>query len=83
MAKNPIHTQTGDKASLKFNGKLDVTKGNTASLIKLNLEGLLIAISSIVERFGLEILFYLPDKNETTKYLPEDPHIFTLASVLA
>ena len=34
----------------------------------------------MVERFGLETFFYLPDSNGTMKYLPEDPYTFTLST---
>jgi len=48
---------------LKFNGKMDVTEGNTSSLIELNLEGFLRDVGDIVDRFGLETFFYLPDSS--------------------
>ena len=37
----------------------------------------------MVEHFGLDTFFYLPDSNGTMNYLPKDPHTFTLATVLA
>lgn len=38
MAETSFHSQQGNITSLKFNGKLDVTKGDNDSLTKLNLE---------------------------------------------
>ena len=52
-----------------------------ASLTELNLEGFLRAVGGIVERFGLETFFYMTDLTGDMKYLPEDPHTFTLSSL--
>merc|ERR1740124_1351391 len=73
-AETSLHSQKGNTTSLKFNGKLDVTEENIASLTELNLEGFLRAVGDMVERFGLETFFYLPDSGGSMKYLPEDPH---------
>ena len=59
-----------------------MTEGNIASITVLNLEGFLRAVGDIVERFGLENFFYLPDSSCSMKYLPENPCTFTLASIL-
>ena len=83
MAETSLHAQKGNTTSLKFNGKLDVTEENTASLTELNIEGFLRGVGDVVKLFGLETFFYLPDSGGIMKYLPEDPHTFTLASVLA
>ena len=82
VAETSLHSQKGSTTLLKFNGKLDVTEENTASLTELNLEGFLRSVGEVVERFGLETFFYLPDSAGIMKYLPEDPHTFTLALVL-
>ena len=60
-AETSLHSQRGNTTSLKFNGKLDVTEENTASLTELNPEGFLRAVGDIVERFCLETFFYIPD----------------------
>ena len=60
---------------------MDVT-GNTASLSEMNLESFLQEVGDTVERFGLETFFYLLDSSGEMLYLPEDPHTFTLATVL-
>ena len=57
MAEKSLYSQRGDTTSLKFNGKLDVAEGNTASLTKLNVEGFLRGVEAIVKRFGLEAFF--------------------------
>jgi len=46
------------------------------------MEAFLRSVADIVERFGLETFFYLPDSDNVMRYLPEEPHNFTLASVL-
>ena len=51
-------------------------------LSELNLEAFLRAVEDIVERFGLETFFYLPDTSGEMKYLPEDPHNFTLKDLI-
>ena len=81
IAETSLHSQRADTTSLKFNGKLDITEEHTASLTELNLEGFLRSVGDIVERFGFENFFYLPDSAGVMKYLPEDLHIFTLAMV--
>ena len=57
MAETSLHSQRRDTTSLKLHGKLDVTKGNKASLTKLSLEGFLRGVGAIVKRFGLETFF--------------------------
>ena len=81
LAETALHAQRNDTTSLKFNGKLDVAP-NTASLSELTLESFLRSVGDIVERFGLETFFYLPDSAGKMQYLPEDPHTFTLQTVL-
>ena len=61
---------------------MDVKDNNTAFLSELNLEAFLRAVEDIVERFGLETFFYLPDTSGKMKYLPEDPHNFTLKDLI-
>ena len=82
LVETALHTKRDDTTTLKFNGKLDVAT-NTASLSELTLEDFLRAVGSIVERFGLETFFYLPDTSGNMQYLPEDPHTFTLEAVMA
>jgi len=60
-----------------------VKKGDPSTLSKLNMKEFLHSVADIVERFGLETLFYLPNSDKNMRYLPEEPHNFTLASVLA
>jgi len=60
-----------------------VTEGNPSTLLELNMETFLRSVADIVERFGLETFFYLPDSDNVMRYLPEEPHKLTLASVLA
>ena len=61
---------------------MDLEQANTASLTEMNLESFLRSVGDAVERFGLETYFYLPDTEGDMKYLPEDPHTFTLEAVL-
>ena len=82
VAESALYTQRNSTTTLKFNGKMDVRESNTASLSELNLEAFLTGVGDTVERFGLETFFYLPDSLGEMKYLPEDPHTFTLQSVL-
>jgi len=77
-----MYNQRNNTTTLKFNGKMDVKEANTASLSKLNLETFLWAVEDIVEKFGLETYFYLPDSSGVMKYLSEDHHTFTLPLVL-
>ena len=73
MAETSLHTQRSDITSLKFNGKMGVKEENTAPLSELNLERFLHAVGDIIERFGLEILFYLPDTIGLMNYPPKTP----------
>ena len=82
VAESALYTQRSNTTTLKFNGKMDVKESNTASLSELNLEAFLNSVGDTVERFGLETFFYLPDSLGEMKYLPEDPHTFSLQSVL-
>ena len=82
VAESSLHNQRNNTTSLKFNGKLDVTSGETATLTELNMDSFIHSIADVVERFGLENLFYLPGPDGTMKYLPEEPHNFTLTGVL-
>ena len=46
------------------------------------METFLRSIRNIVERFGLEAFIYMKDTDIKIKYIPEEPHNFTFASVL-
>jgi len=83
MAETSLHAFRINTTSLNFNGKLDVTEGDPSTLSEFNMDAFLHAIADIVERFGLETFFYLPDSDNIMRYLPEELHNFTLASVLA
>ena len=54
VAENFLHLQKNNTTSLKFDGKLDVTKENSASLSEFNMEGFLRSVADLVEHFGLE-----------------------------
>ena len=82
IAETALHTQRADNSSLKFNGKLEVTNENQSSLTELNMEEFLRSVGETVERFGLQSFFYLKDASKKMKYLPEEPHSFTLEQVL-
>jgi len=83
MAEKSLHALWINTTSLKFNGKLDVTEGDTSTLSELNMGAFLCSVAEIVEQFDLETFFYLPDSDNIIRYLPEKLHNFTLASVLA
>ena len=82
VAETSLHNQRNNTTTLKFNGNMDVKESNTASLTEMNLDMFLRNVGDIVERFGLEPFFYLPNSSGAMKYLPEDSHTFTLTSVL-
>ena len=46
------------------------------------MEGYLQEVGEMMERFGLQKFFYLPDSLGVMKYLSEEPHNFTLEDVL-
>jgi len=83
IAETSLHDLRSNTTSLKFNGKLDVTEGDPLTLSELSMEAFLRSVADIIERFDLEIFFYLPDYDKNMRYLLEEPHNFTLASVLA
>jgi len=83
MAETSLYALRINTTSLKFNGKLDVTEGDTSMLSELNTEAFPRSVADIVEQFGLERFFYLPDSDNIMWYLPEEPHNFKLASVRA
>ena len=83
MAETQLHSHRDSTTSLKFNGKLDVTDGEVATLTELNMEAFLRSVSGVIERFGLETFFYLKGSDSKMKYLPEEPHTFTLNMVIA
>jgi len=83
IAETSLHALWVSTTSLKFNGKLDVTEGDPSTLSELNMECFLRLVACIIERFGLETFLYLPDSDKNMRYLLEEPHNFTLSSVLA
>jgi len=83
IAETPLHAFWVSTTSLKFNSKLDVTEGDPSTLSELNMDSFLRSVADIIEHFGLENFFYLPDSDKNMKYFPEGPHNFTLSSVLA
>ena len=82
VAENALHTQRADTTTLKFNGKLELSSENQSTLTELSMEGYLRAVGEMVERFGLQTFFYIMDFLKKMKYLPEEPHSFTLEEVL-
>jgi len=54
VADTSLHFQRSNITSLKFNGKLDVTRDKTTTLTELNMGAFLRSVSNIAERFGLE-----------------------------
>ena len=70
MAESALHSQQKNTTSLKFNGKVDVTKYNNVSLSEFNMELFLRAIRDIVECFGFKTFFYVMDSDRIMKYLP-------------
>ena len=67
MAETSLHSQRGNSTSLKCNGKIDVTEGNTASLAELNLELFLKDVGDIVQHFSIDNFFYLLDSTVSMK----------------
>jgi len=83
IIETSLHALWVSTTSLKFNGKLDVTEGDPSTLSELNMESFLQSVADIIEHSGLETFFYLPDSDKNMRYSPEEPHNFTLLSVLA
>jgi len=82
IAETSLHALQVSTTSLKFNRKLDVTEGDSSTLSDFNMESFLRSVADIIEYFGLETFFYLPDSDKNMRYFPEEPHNFTLLSVL-
>jgi len=56
-----------------------VTEGDPSTLSEFNMEEFLRLVADIVEQFGLEMFFNLPDSDKVMRYLPEEPHKSVLA----
>jgi len=83
VAESSLHSQRNYVTSIKFNGKLEITSNTSGvSLTEPSMESFFRSVVDVVERFGLKTFFYAMDTDSIMKYLPEEPHNFTLATVI-
>ena len=80
--ENYLHKRKDETTSLKFDGKLD-TSSPTTSQTELDKKQFIHALRDLVQRFGLQTFFYMPNSNLTGMIsVVTDSHLVTLEAVI-
>ena len=80
--ENYLHKRKDETTSLKFDGKLDTSSSST-SKTELDKKQFIHALRDLVQRFGLQTFFYMPNSNLTGMIsVVTDSHLVTLEAVI-